>query len=291
MFKKSLLATLVLINTSVVADIVVTTTIYPLYSIVKEVGKDKVSLHNLIPFGTEAHGFDPTPQDMAKLTKSDIFILSSDVMEPWKDKIVKSLKIKNNIFDMSEHINLRKINKEDGYLAIDPHYWVTLSNYILMINAITKLLIEKDDKNREYYIKNSTDYLTKVTALKNKYDASMRTCTNKKILVNHDAFGYFTDDYNIKQYSISGITPEDRPSAKKISELIKLVKKENINTVFFEQFTNSKVAEAIANEAKIKTDTLRPAENITEKDNKEGYGYLQIMEENLTKLKFAMDCK
>jgi zinc transport system substrate-binding protein len=75
----------------------VSTTIYPLYSIVKEVGKYKVRLHNLIPFGAEAHGFDPTPQDMAKLSKSDIFIVSSEVMEPWKDKIVKSLKIQSKV--------------------------------------------------------------------------------------------------------------------------------------------------------------------------------------------------
>lgn len=303
--KKSLFAGLVLISTSALADIAVSTTIYPLYSIVKEVGKDKVKLHNVIPFGAEAHGFDPTPQDMAKLSKSDIFIVSSDAMEPWKDKIIESLKIENKVFDMSKHVKLRKMEEEKEHHAehahkhehdhgdsnIDPHYWVSLSNYILMTKAITKLLIEKDSKNKDYYTKNSNDYLTKITALKNRYDSSMKTCTNKKILVNHDAFGYFADEYGVKQYSISGITPEDKPSAKEISELIKLVKKEKLNTVFFEEFASPKVAKAIANEAKVKTNTLLPAENITADENKKGHGYLQIMEENLAKLKFAMNCK
>ena len=119
----------------------------------------------------------------------------------------------------------------------------------------------------------------------------MDTCTNKKILVNHDAFGYFADDYGVKQYSISGISPEDKPSAKVIAELINLVKKENINTVFFEEFASPKVAKTIANEAKVKTDALRPAENITKEENKKGHGYLQIMEDNLEKLRFAMNCK
>jgi len=290
-FKKSLSIGLAFICTSAVADIVVSTTIYPLYSIVKEVAKEKVRLHNLIPFGAEAHSFDPTPQDMAKLSKSDIFIVSSEVMEPWKDKIVKSLKIQSKVFDMSEHVKLRNTEHDHNNSTIDPHYWVSLSNYILMTEAITKLLIEKDGANKEYYKKNSADYLAKVTALKDRFDTSMKTCTNKKILVNHDAFGYFADDYGVKQYSISGITPEDKPSAIEISELISLVKKEKINTVFFEEFASPKVAQTIANEAKVKTDTLRPAENITEEENKKGYGYLQIMEENLEKLKFAMNCK
>jgi zinc transport system substrate-binding protein len=72
---------------------------------------------------------------------------------------------------------------------------------------------------------------------------------------------------------------------------LSLLLKEKINTVFFEEFASPKVAQTIANEAKVKTDTLRPAENITEEENKKGYGYLQIMEENLEKLKFAMNCK
>ena len=306
MIKKTLAIALLLASTNLFS-LTVTTTIYPLYSIAKEVGGDKIKLQNLIPFGVEAHGFDPTPADMAKLSKSDIFITSSDEMEPWKDKIVKSLKIEQKVFDMSEHVKLRTIQEENDehhenkkgdkhkheheHGEIDPHYWVSLNNYILMTETITKLFIEKDSTNKDFYIQNSNNYLAKVKALKEKYDLSMATCTNKKILVNHDAFGYFADDYEVKQYSISGMSPEDKPSAKQISELINLVKNEKINTVFFEEFASPKVAQTIAKASNVKIDALRPAENISKEENKKGYGYLQIMEDNLEKLKFAMDCK
>ena len=307
MIKKTLVTAFLLATTTAFSNITVTTTIYPLYSIAKEVGADKINLQNLIPFGVEAHGFDPTPSDMAKLSKSDIFITSRDFMEPWKDKIVKSLKIEEKVFDMSEHVKLRTIQEEEDeqhedekghkhkhdheHEGIAPHYWVSLNNYILMTEAITKLFIEKDSANKDFYIQNSNNYLAKVKALKEKYDLSMATCTNKKILVNHDAFGYFADDYEVKQYSISGMSPEDKPSAKQISELINLVKNEKINTVFFEEFASPKVAQTIAKASNVKIDTLKPAENISKEENKKGYGYLQIMEDNLEKLKFAMDCK
>jgi zinc transport system substrate-binding protein len=308
MIKKTLVTAFLLATTTAFSNITVTTTIYPLYSIAKEVGGDKIKLQNLIPFGVEAHGFDPTPADMAKLSKSDIFITSSDSMEPWKDKIVKSLKIEQKVFDMSKQVKLRTIQEkehdhhEDKHHkhndkhdheneAIDPHYWVSLNNYILMTEAITKLFIEKDSANKDFYIQNSNNYLEKIKGLKEKFDSSMATCTNKKILVNHDAFGYFADDYGVKQYSISGMSPDDKPSAKQISELITLVKNEEINTVFFEEFASPKVAQTIAKATNIKIDTLRPAENISKEENKKGFGYLQIMEENLEKLKFAMNCK
>ena len=307
MLKKTLTTVFLFASTTAFSNMTVTTTIYPLYSIAKEIGADKIKLQNLIPFGVEAHGFDPTPADMAKLSKSDIFITSSDSMEPWKDKIVKSLKIEEKVFDMSKYVKLRTLQEENDehhedekghkheheheHEGIDPHYWVSLNNYILMTETITKLFIEKDSVNKDFYIQNSNNYLAKIKALKEKYDLSMATCTNKKILVNHDAFGYFADDYEVKQYSISGISPEDKPSAKAISELINLVKKEKINTVFFEEFASPKVAQTIAKATNAKIDALRPAENISKDENKKGYGYLQIMEDNLEKLKFAMDCK
>ena len=299
MIKKTLVSAFLLASTTAFSNMTATTTIYPLYSIAKEVGGDKIKLQNLIPFGVEAHGFDPTPADMAKLSKSDLFITSSDSMEPWKDKIVKSLKIEDKVFDMSEHVKLKEIQEENeehhehdhDHGTFDPHYWVSLNNYILMTEAIIKLFIKKDSVNKDFYIQNSNNYLIKVKALKEKYDSSMLTCTNKKILVNHDAFAYFADDYGVKQYSISGMSPEDKPSAKQIADLIDLVKNEKINTVFFEEFASPKVAQTIAKATNVKIDTLRPAENISKEENKKGYGYLQIMEENLEKLKFAMDCK
>ena len=307
MLKKTLTTVFLFASTTAFSNMTVTTTIYPLYSIAKEIGADKIKLQNLIPFGVEAHGFDPTPADMAKLSKSDIFITSSDSMEPWKDKIVKSLKIEEKVFDMSKYVKLRTLQEENDehhedekghkhehdheHEGIDPHYWVSLNNYILMTETITKLFIEKDSVNKDFYIQNSNNYLAKIKALKEKYDLSMDTCTNKKILVNHDAFGYFADDYGVKQYSISGMSPEDKPSAKQISELINLVKNEKINTVFFEEFASPKVAQTIAKATNAKIDALRPAENISKDENKKGYGYLQIMEDNLEKLKFAMDCK
>jgi len=288
MFKRILL--LSILATSLFAKLTVTTTIYPLYSIVKEVGGTNITLNNLIPFGTEPHEFEPTPKSMALLSKSDLFIMSSKVMEPWSTQIVKSMKIANKTVDMSKIIVMKRHKDFENGTVNDPHYWLSFDNYIKMVRKVESIFIQKDPKNKISYEKNSNQYLKKVIDLQGKYEV-LKTCRNKKVIVNHDAFGYLSDDYGITQYSISGMSPDDQPSARQIAQLIDIVKKEHIHTVFFEEFASDKTAKTIANEADVKTAELSPIGNITKKKSEEKTPFLSIMTENLTKLKEAMDCQ
>jgi zinc transport system substrate-binding protein len=288
MIKKLLFGSL--LSACAFAQISVTTTIYPLYSVAKEVGGKSITLNNLIPFGVEPHEFEPTAKSMAMLSKSDIFITSGDVMEPWGAKIISSMKIKDKTVDMSKLVTLRTHKEYNGGKVYDPHYWLSFDNYIKMIKETAAVFSKKDPANSKIYAANAEAYLKKVTALQNEYEA-LKACKNKKVIVNHEAFGYLADDYGITQYSIAGMSPESKPSAKQIAKLIDIAKKEKINTVFFEEFASDKVAKTIAKEANVKSDALRPVENITADENNKNIGYIEIMRANLTKLKGAMDCK
>ena len=281
---------LLLLASSVYAKLVVTTTIYPLYSVVQEVGGDKVQLNNLIPFGTEPHEFEPTPQDMVTLSKSDLFITSSSVMEPWAKKIVQANKLQDITVDMSKFVTIKTHKSFEDGKFFDPHYWLSFDNYIKMIEETKSLLMQKDSANSEIYAKNANNYLKKVKALQAKYEA-LKSCKNKKVIVNHDAFGYLSDDYGITQYSVAGMSPDEQPSAKQIAQLIKIAKKEHIHAVFFEEFASDKVSKTIARESGATSKELSPAGNISKEAHRKNIGYLDIMEDNLKKLKGAMDCQ
>ena len=279
------------------AEISVTTTIFPLYDAVKNIGGDKVLLNNIIPFGVEAHDFEPKPKDMATLSKADLFIVSSSAFEPWSKKVVNSLKIGTKTVDMSQKVKLLKIKDDDhghrhghSHASYDPHYWLSIDNYMTVVKETAAVLSKADPANAKVYETNLAEYIKKLSLLKTEYEA-LKTCKNKKVIVNHDAFGYLSNDYGITQYSISGMSPESKPSAKQIAKLVEIVKKEKINTVFFEEFASDKVAKTIAKEANAKTDALRPVENITVEESKKGVGYIDVMRQNLSKLKGAMDCR
>src|SRR5690606_26042776 len=74
----------------------------------------------------------------------------------------------------------------------------------------------------------------------------------RKVVSAHDAFGYFSQAYNIQFLSVAGLSSEAEPSAKEMAKLIDAIKRLGVSGVFVEQGTNAKLVEQIARETKIK---------------------------------------
>ena len=90
------------------------------------------------------------------------------------------------------------------------------------------------------------------------------------------------DDYGLKQVAVTGISPEDEPSAKQLKTIADFVKAHNIKTIFFEGKATPKVAETLAKNTNTKTSTLYTLENLTEEEAQKGY--INLMRENLKNL-------
>ncbi|HLR36157.1 MAG TPA: zinc ABC transporter substrate-binding protein, partial [Tissierellales bacterium] len=58
------------------------TTLFPQYDFTREIVKDKGEIDLLLPPGVEAHSYEPTPQDISKIKKADVFIYTGEYMEP-----------------------------------------------------------------------------------------------------------------------------------------------------------------------------------------------------------------
>ena len=83
------------------------TGIYPLYNFAKHIGGDKISVRNIIPAGAEPHDWEPSPQDIAEITKADVLILSGSGMEPWADKVLGAIdQSKVTVIYASQNIEL-----------------------------------------------------------------------------------------------------------------------------------------------------------------------------------------
>ena len=103
-------------------------------------------------------------------------------------------------------------------------------------------------------------------------------------VVSHNSYGYISDTYGVEFYSISGMSAENEPSLRVLSDIIELVREKNIEVIFFEELANEKVAQTIASETGARTDVLYTIEGMTEKEIESGIGYITKMTENLNKI-------
>lgn len=287
-------------STSAAGKIKVYTTIYPVYDFTRNVGGDKVEVHNLLPPGTDSHQWEPKPEEMIKVNKADVFIYG---LESWKDNILKNTdRTRTVVVDTSKGIDL--LGGIDGHSdahhhtgekvdsdSSDPHIWLDPLNACMMVDNITEGLIQADPANKEYYHDNAGKYKEKLFELDREYQSTLSGFKEKKFVVSHDAFGYLAGKYGLQQVPIRGLNADVEPTPARMAEIVELIRKNRIEYIFYESLISPKVSETIARETGAKTLVLNPIDGLTREEISKGKTYLSIMEENLKNLKMSLEAR
>ena len=270
---------------------------FSLYDIAKHISDDSLELVMILPFGTDAHSFEPTPKLMAKILESELVVYSGAGLEPWTD----SFEFKSKVINMSKHVNLLELESNEPshhehhgsceHGAVDPHYWLDIKNMIIATKLISEEFIKILPQNRKLYSKNRDKYIAMLESLDAKYKKSLSACQQKTIIVNHNAFSYLSSNYGFHVEALSGLSPDAQPSAKSMVRLIKHIKEHSVSTIFFESFVSDKAIKSIANEAKVSVDVLQPLGNITKDEANKKLTFEDIMLDNLQKISKALVCK
>lgn len=273
-------------NTNTNSRLQVVTSFYPLYFFTNEITQEKVDVYNITPAGAEPHDYEPTAKDMAKIENSDVLIINGGKFEGWSENVKNILNDKNTaIINISENL------PPQDTIAQDPHFWLDPVLAKKEVEIITKVLIEQDPTNSQSYLENSKTLASKLDSLHNKFATELAGCKNRNIVTAHAAFGYLAREYNLNQTSVSGLSPDEEPSPKKLAEIAKFAKDNNVRHIFFESLVSPKLANTIAQEIGAKTLVLNPLEGISENEIADGKNYFTEMQNNLINLKIALQCQ
>ncbi|WP_373001753.1 metal ABC transporter substrate-binding protein [Sulfurimonas sp.] len=268
---------------------------FSLYDIAKNISNDSLELVMILPFGVDAHSFEPTPKLMAKIMGSNLVVYSGAGLEPW----TSTFEFKSKIIDMSKSVKLLEPKDEHeghthhdhGHDAVDPHYWLDIQNMISATKLMSVEFIKLSPENEELYKVNTQKYIAKLESIDAKYKKSLSNCKKDTIIVNHNAFSYLSNNYGFHVEALSGLSPDAQPSAKNMVRLIEHVKEHDVKTVFFESFVSDKAMKSIAHEAKVSVDVLQPLGNITHDEAEKNLSYEDIMLDNLQKISKALVCE
>lgn len=281
----------------------VTASFYPLYFVSQAVAGDKASVTNVVPPGAEAHEYAPTPQDMVRLSESDVVVLHSPFFEGWAQSVIKNKSERTTIVAVGEglsDLHPTETTHEDGHHdehegesghGHDPHMWLSPNRMQVVAELVANTLAEKDPENAAYYKANRDSLKARFAKLDADYARALSSCKKKEIVVSHQAYGYLASDFGLKQVPIAGLSPEEEPSAVQLAEVARFAKEHQATHIFFETLVSPALAETVAREVGAQVLVLDPVEGLTEEAAAQGADYFSLMYANLDNLKIALVCQ
>ena len=222
----------------------IVTTIFPEYDWVKNIIGDKFSnfdITMLYNTGTDLHSYQPSADDIIKISNSDIFIYVGGESDKWIDEVLEKAVNKNitviNLLNLLEELKLakeeetvegmqeEKHDNEHGHKYIeepkdyhnkhrdkhnhdsdvkeyDEHVWLSLRNAKIFVKKIAEVICIKDSANANTYKNNVKDYIDRLTDLDLKYKHVVDSFSMKTILFgDRFPFRYLVDDYGLKYFA------------------------------------------------------------------------------------------
>lgn len=286
----------------------VVTTIFPEYDWVREIlGNeiDHADVTMLLDNGVDLHSYQPTAQDIMKISDCDLFIYVGGESDSWvdgalKEAVNKDMEVINLLEVLGDSVKEEEVvegmqaeeENENGDVEgeeepeYDEHVWLSLRNAQVLCSAIADALEEIDPEYADRYRSNVEQYNERLRKLDEAYQSVVENGAQKTLLFgDRFPFRYLVDDYGLSYYAaFVGCSAETEASFETITFLAQKVDELDLHYVITIEKSDQKIAETIIQNTKEKNQqilTLDSMQSTTSEDVEKGTTYLSVMEENL----------
>ena len=290
----------------------IVTTIFPEYDWVRQIAGDKVSdmdIAMLLDNGVDLHSYQPTADDIMKISDCDLFIYVGGESDEWvndalKEAVNKDMQVINLLDVLGEQVKIEELvegmqdaeheeEEEHEEKEYDEHVWLSLKNAETLCDAIAEALGNADPDNKAVYDTNKAAYIDQLVSLDNQYREVVDQASMKTLLFgDRFPFRYMVDDYGLSYYAaFAGCSAESEASFETISFLAQKIDELGLKYVMTIEKSDQKIAKTIIENTQNKDQsilTLDSMQSTTSADAANGMTYLSIMEGNLNILKEAL---
>lgn len=288
----------------------IVTTIFPEYDWVRNIVGEKennIELTMLIDNGVDLHSYQPSTDDIVKISKCDIFIYVGGESDEWVDDALKQSSNKDmTVIDLldvlgdrvkeeehKEGMQHEEEDEEEEEKETDEHVWLSLKNASALCEHICDKICDKDEANKDTYKANTKSYIQKLDKLDMQYkDAADNAKSKTLVFADRFPFRYMVDDYGLDYYAaFAGCSAECEASFETVIFLAKKVDELGLKNIFQIEGSKSNIAKTVKDNTKSKDQnivTLDSLQSVTKKDVDGGVTYLGEMEKNLSVLRDAL---
>ena len=237
-----------------------------LADLAQAVAGDDLNVITLVGPGSDAHTFEPTPNDSKLLSNAQLLLENGLGFEPWLDNLYAASGSKATRVVVSQGImplpaqGQHAANGEHAGEEFDPHIWQDVQNAIIMTRNIADALAKIDSSKAANYHSRAEQAISKLEALDSYVLGKVAElpAQKRKLVTSHDTFGYFAKRYGftIVGTALGSVTTEsNEPSAAQLAVLVEEIRAAQVKVIFAESGNNPDLIQTIAREAAV---TLGP---------------------------------
>ncbi len=293
----------------------VVTTIFPEYDWVMNVLGDNpadAEVTMLLDSGVDLHSYQPSVEDILKISECDIFIYVGGESDEWADNalaeasnddmvVINLLEVLGDSVVEEEVVEGMEVEEEEEGEAeegeeeveYDEHVWLSLRNAEVLVEKIEEALSSVDPANEAVYAQNAASYIDELNSLDEEYSQVVADASYDTLLFgDRFPFRYMIDDYGLNYYAaFVGCSAETEASFETITFLAGKVDELSLPAVMTIEGNDHSIAETIVQNTAGQDQailTLDSMQSVTASDVENGASYLSIMESNLEVLREAL---
>lgn len=238
----------------------VLSSIKPLTLIAQEIVGNCATVDTLLPDSASPHNYPLRVSDHIRLQKADIVLWVGPELESFLQKPIASLPPTRRVtaYELSglywppEEIHTEN---DEHHHERDPHLWLDPRNAVIIAQVLSEKLTKIDAANKQTYVTNLQNFIVKMKSLDIALTAQLKPFARRGFAVYHEGYRHFVSHYHLYQLNYVTFTPEQKPGAKHLHQLKKILNKEG-HCLFLEPYYDQQSMRDLAEELNLQLGTL-----------------------------------
>lgn len=239
---------------------------------VKEIGGERVKIQTLAHEASDITAYAVRPRDARHLRQADLILMNGLGLDNWMERLIKTSETKARIKVVSEGITPLKIETDamrgktqeekrkiaqTHSIPDDPRAWLSPLNAKQYAMNIRDALIAVDPGGKTTYDLRTRDYLEALERLDTTIRQQLASIPSSKrtLVVGTEGFNYFGQIYNLKFFSLKGLTTSNQTSPTNVARLIQTIRKERAAALFIDNIKDQNLLTEL-----LKETGLQPSE-------------------------------
>ena len=201
---------------------------------------DSISHKSLIPSGGELHGYQMSPADLRLLNGSKLVVGLNSLAEPWLADWAKANHREADVLWLNPDPSRKHL-----------HAWLSPESAKTMVSQLSTKLSERlkiENKESQVSLNKLLVEIDEASFAVKKLFAAIPEA-ERKMVTYHPSLEAFADYFKIEVVATvldSSVAESADPSIQRYSEILKLIKKDGVRLIAYDEGQNRRIAEQLA---------------------------------------------